>query len=504
MELPHRSGRYRGRKKKIKAPTSAHADATNNSATDSDNSALTTSLHLLSMPVELVVFLLTFLDSRALGRVMRTCKKLCQVIASEEILWRRYLTDPKLCRCPGMCQGSLNDAPNVSAFQLVRVSHNWQQGTFHHRPIVQFRERDMPIIQCNEDTLFYSHSTNVHGLEIAHMTRSKATDRPGKVNMVVDAGDSPVRFRVTKDWFTMGLMSGNVAVHKTADIGVGKSRTASLLLVDRRAHREEQRREVLAVDQGGSVVAAAFHSQVNEDVYHLRNHLTIWNIGQDIQHELGPWDCRYEVDQSLQTPTCLDPVGSFDVEDRVWTLALDPDNVALAMGTAGHRSTSLLLYDVETCRPVRTFAPSRAASGQGILHVHFESPHVLVTGSYDTTLRIWDTRTSDPAVEMTDPHDNAVYCACSDVESPLLAAGMSRHAVVNLWDRRFPRSPFRMIYSGGAKTRNSPVYSMIIRWDRLFVAFDTGISLLDFATIRRQGQETPGSFGVNSFRSSGW
>ena len=122
---------------------------------------------------------------------------------------------------------------------------------------------------------------------------------------------------------------------------------------------------------------------------------------------------------------------------------------------------------------------------------------VLVTGSFDGLVRLYDLRTPShastqgpgtgdipnlkPVLAMRDPlnSEESVYCVSSGGGSGYtVAAGLSRHSVVAFWDVRNTRSGWS-VYSPGSDP--SPVYSLCMESSRVFGATQSRSFVFDFS-----------------------
>ncbi|XP_047114664.1 F-box/WD repeat-containing protein 4-like isoform X2 [Schistocerca piceifrons] len=171
-----------------------------------------------------------------------------------------------------------------------------------------------------------------------------------------------------------------------------------------------------------------------------------------------------------------------DLDDRVWSIAACTDSPACAVGTAGHHEVPPLhIIDLE--RPEMTASlEGKYKAGAGILDLHWESPHTLLSAGYDTHVRLWDLRTGSNVASWMDPFDAAVYCLATDNLYTILC-GTALHGRVQLWDKRHKQS--KQIYYMSLR-QSSPVYSLSFDPCQLFAAVDRSVHCLDFTSNKNK------------------
>ncbi|XP_053953759.1 F-box/WD repeat-containing protein 4 [Anastrepha ludens] len=140
-------------------------------------------------------------------------------------------------------------------------------------------------------------------------------------------------------------------------------------------------------------------------------------------------------------------------------------------------SHALREYDVETGKA--TVLNSRTLSIYDLL---IKDEHVLFTGNFDTTCRMYDRRSHRDEAVFEDPFDSSFYCIEYDGLYALLC-GTKYHSRVNLYDIRMPNK-YQQLYfprrSRRSKNQSSPVYSLACDNRYLFVATDHNLRVFDF------------------------
>lgn len=117
--------------------------------------------------------------------------------------------------------------------------------------------------------------------------------------------------------------------------------------------------------------------------------------------------------------------------------------------------------------------------GAGVFDIVWETPHVLLTGSYDTYVRMWDIRSGQCVRSWSDPYDAAIYSLATDYYWTVIA-GTAVHGRVTLWDKRLSNC-VQMYFMSKSKD-SGPVYSVDFDPEYMFVALDSSLHVLDFSS----------------------
>lgn len=170
------------------------------------------------------------------------------------------------------------------------------------------------------------------------------------------------------------------------------------------------------------------------------------------------------------------------LDDRILSLDIDPSGTLLCTGTAGHGGVPPShLFDLTTgaliCPLRRHFRV-----GEGVYDVHFESPNEVLTGDFNSALRLWDLRTQSNVSVWEDPHDSAINCIATDNNMTILT-GTATHGGIRIWDKRQTRCV--QLYYVKPELR-SPVYSLDFDSSELYTALDTSVLSFDFSGGNRK------------------
>ena len=445
---------------------------------------------VLDLPVELLLQIFSYLDVKSLGRLGLVSRRL-RLLSRDDVSWSRLLQhSPAL---PVLCPAPSDAFPPPTGYDLARVSNNWQTGTFEAQRVVSFRGKEIPRLRTGGSQRQDLYSSRGRVVEKRPLGPKRRRDTEivfqgfvdDVADFVVDTG---------RDRLIAGCRDGSVGSWPLEDEAGDFSRTEryDVKWKGKKTTKSVAKRfanRIVKNAHDGDVHAVA----ARDDVVWTGSRDTFVKVWRFRDSSSGHRDGESGDDATLLTAV---PTG-----DRVWSLACAPEGAAFASGTAGVNGIpALRLWSAEGGRFLGALGdPTHARNGAGILHLHFETPHSLVSAGYDTCLRVWDLRSWSRALELEDPHDDAVYCACSDERSPLIVTGTARHAVVNVWDRRKAKAPLRMIYVNHINqvSSSSPVYSLAVDWNRLYAAYDLGISSLDFGIYRGVRQFVKGSYSYS-------
>jgi len=457
---------------------------------------------LLTLPPELSLLILSFLDIKTLGRVAQICRRL-RKLARDDVLWSHHLEKSfhVLCTSPSVSNCTTSTREAHANYDVARISHNWINGTYDGRLVVTFRQKEIPRLRVAESKLDdCQKNRNAKDSKLIFSSRDRVIEtrqqsNNARVEVVFRGLETDVVDFLVGDTRVIGVSRDGTLVSWKLNDKEETFTREERYGGDGRKWKGKKKTKTVPTRYPELILENAhesdIHAVVGSDDFCITGSrdalVKMWSLGNEEvrNHEHG-----------AQLVTAI-PMG-----DRVWSLGFSPETSLLAVGTAGHNDVPpLILWDVETAQFVGVLGndgdTGNTPIGAGTLHLHFETPQSLISAGYDTCLRVWDLRTRQSALELEDPNDNTVYCACSDPSSPLIAAGTARHAVVNVWDRRNAKMPLRMIYSNLCESKiigSSPVYSLAMDWDRLYASHDTGISLLDFGKYRAVGEEVRGSF----------
>ncbi|XP_055529981.1 F-box/WD repeat-containing protein 4 [Wyeomyia smithii] len=172
----------------------------------------------------------------------------------------------------------------------------------------------------------------------------------------------------------------------------------------------------------------------------------------------------------------LDLEKKLELSDGYQTIKLCPNGKRqLAAGRYSDREKKALkLIDVESGKTTTLNSSTRA-----VYHVLWKDSNTVLTGNFDTTFRVVDTRTSRDEAVWTDPYDASVYCLDYDGAHSVLC-GMKYNFRVNSLDLRMPKRCIQMYFSSKMLSHYSPVYSLAADTSQLFIVTDHDLRILNF------------------------
>lgn len=134
-------------------------------------------------------------------------------------------------------------------------------------------------------------------------------------------------------------------------------------------------------------------------------------------------------------------------------------------------------------RNVQTISQSVVGS---IYDIQWKDNNTVLTGSFDTRLRLFDRRSNCDVSFWEDPFDLSVYCVSYDGSNAVLC-GMQYHCRVNLYDLRVPNKTIQMYFPSNrmrgsrcSDLANSPAYEVAYDQSQLFIATDRNLRILNF------------------------
>lgn len=386
-----------------------------------------TEIGLLSLPLDVIFDILSYLDLKSLGRLSSVCKRLNAIVKNDYI----WIERSKNAVVTNQISQEIKKRSYIqlSAKEKCRISQNWKFGRFDEEFLLSHRTPYMPWLQLSNRRLWYSKASTI--LCYARIRDGNITKWP--IHTLKGHIEDVCRF-VCRDGL---IVSGG----RDGAICGWDEENGQFLFYLRRCHNSD----INSVDIWNNVIVSGSRDK----------NVKIW-VRQN-----GSTSCQHML----------------QIRDRVWSVAIPSCGRSLLTGSAGYNNIPpLQLYDIEIGSRICTFGNDHR-NGAGVLHVYPESSFEFLSCGYDTCVRMWDTRCGTQCIiQWEDPHDSAVYCVASDHHMTVLS-GTSRHGLVRLWDKRMNKS-IQMYYVG---RRNSPVYSLTFDPNYAYVALDRSLNVLSFS-----------------------
>lgn len=380
-------------------------------------------LEIHELPEDVLFLIFSRCDIQSLGRLSRACRRFNDLIKSDS-LWLDYsrkFTTIKSVSDSLMTKSSLKDQ--------CRISLNWIAKNYRERILLRHNPKQLPWMQYADGQLWISTVNTIK----CYRVRYNGT--------VIE--DQRKRLRLNEEDVSRFVVKDNKAVSGCRDgsLYVFDCVTGNRLLDLHKIHNTDAQ----TVD---------FHE-----------HCII----------SGSRDRTIKVLSDYYEENSNPIRANIELNDRVWSVAIAPDGRTFSVGTAGCSDTSSLsLWDTDSCQQI--FPLGNFRLGAGTLDLKYETPHTLLSCGYDSTVRLWDTRSGQCECEWEDPFDTTLYCLQSDRDNTIVT-GSSRYGMLRLWDKR-KTQPVQLYYLG---PKNSPVYSVTFDTARLYAALDLSVTMADFS-----------------------
>uniref|UniRef100_A0A4W3JNJ5 F-box and WD repeat domain containing 4 n=1 Tax=Callorhinchus milii TaxID=7868 RepID=A0A4W3JNJ5_CALMI len=331
---------------------------------------------------------------------------------------------------------SIPPAPRIPLKERIKVSQNWKRGRCRREVLLKWKYNLLPWLELNDCSLYLSHAADIRAYRLP---TASGTFQRRPLSVYSGHQDDVCRFVLNQSLVISGGGDGKIIVHDTC----------SSFYTERPAHNQE----VNCIDSREHIIISGSRDRTAR----------VWPLFSN-----GVGDCLHTI----------------NTQDRVWSIAINPDLSSLVTGTAGCDHVSpLRIWDLHRGQLEETLGVG-FPRGAGVLDLLYETPSILLTCGYDTFIRQWDLRTSTRqcVMEWEEPHDSALYCLQSD-GNYMIASGSSLYGVVRLWDKRQRKSLQAFFLSS---PKSSPVYCLRFTTSHLYAALAQGLYLLDFAAADTQ------------------
>lgn len=194
-----------------------------------------------------------------------------------------------------------------------------------------------------------------------------------------------------------------------------------------------------------------------------------WRYYKTVVYPYGQWtltdaslspDNKYLAYTSIRSTVCLAPTDPNDMGDPynlelgeprtaqnprferrgsfgIWSIRFSGDGRELVAGTTGG---SIVVYDIESRRPLhRIFGHEEDVNA--VCFADKSSPHILYSGSDDTTIKVWDTRS------MSDSREAGAFIGHIEGLTYLDSKGDGRYILSNGKDQSMKLWDLRMVMS---------------------------------------------------------
>uniref|UniRef100_A0A182P5Z4 F-box domain-containing protein n=1 Tax=Anopheles epiroticus TaxID=199890 RepID=A0A182P5Z4_9DIPT len=389
--------------------------------------AAATSKQLCDLDEYSLAHVFLFLNVGDLDRCILVCKKFHHII-------QRFVF-PKKCKralVTGSDFGAALSPFNFTRRKRVRVDENWRYGRYEERSCFNHNVMYISQIAIDRDWLYMTHGGRLQAhkrTKHAHMIDTRFTWSVGALE------DSDIASLTKKgNRFFAGRMDGKILVYEHGtDIQHLQTITNDI---------------IKAVD-------------FNKDVYAV-------TTKNDFTYVLNysPPDTDLFDDGEALKPSYVYP-------HAYETLKLNDNYLAVGKFHCS-KKRALQLIDLYSCTIQDLNSPSKA-----VYDVLWKDEHCILSGNFDTTMRLVDTRTGNDEACWTDPYDASVYCLTYNGMYAVLC-GMKYHYRTNLYDLRVPNRCIQMYFPMKKNWAFSPVYRIAADYSQMFVVTDHNLRIFNF------------------------
>ncbi|XP_014784206.1 F-box/WD repeat-containing protein 4 isoform X1 [Octopus bimaculoides] len=388
---------------------------------------------LMELPEDILYLLFRYLDLCSLGRLCRVCRKLRRLIYTD-CVWLRFTRQQMVIKDLGHRPKGKSCTPNLK--EQYRVTRNWIKGRNRETAVVKYRSKQLPWMHFDDDynkTMWLSIGSYIKCYKVL----TNGLFHENCQRMLGPLPSDVTRFVLKDSVIVTGCREGSVVAWD--------SNTQEKLFHCANVHKEDSQ----CVDFHGDIIVSGSRDAT----------LKILNMQEK--------DTKRQVRATLHS------------EDRLWSVAMNPDGTSFTSGNACCNSKfPLQVWDLYK-GILDCSLGSNHRHGAGVLDIKYETPFTLLSCGYDSFARLWDLRTNKCELMWEEPFNSAVYCVKTHGNYTMLT-GTARHGMTRLWDKRVTKS-IQFYYAG---QRSSPVYSMAFNSKHLYLALDKGVSLLDFTVYK--------------------
>ncbi|XP_071169608.1 F-box/WD repeat-containing protein 4-like [Mytilus edulis] len=400
--------------------------------------------HFVDLPDDILFTIFSYCSTQTLCRICRTCSRL-KDLASRDCVWTKESPNYRLMVFPGDVNITCKGSPRQTSAQRrkrkillkdrCRIAKNWETKIVKDTQIVKHKTKLMPWARLHGQKLYVSNAVNINCYDVFN----NSTVKEDVSNRISGCNYDVTKFVVNDDVLVSGFREGRIIVFDTIS---------------------KEKKFEYSFDECGDTQAVAVYNDTVVAGYQDGS-VKVLNTK------------KYDSSGVVTINNCSNGAS---IPNRVWSVATAPDGSTFTVGNAGLETnrTPVEVYDLESCRLLHNLG-SGHKRGAGVLDIKYETSHIMLTCGYDTSLRLWDLRTLSCEKEWTEPFDTELSSIQSDGNNVMLT-GTFQYGMTRLWDKRL-NDPVQMYYCG---QKRSPVYCLDTDFQRLFVALDWGIHMLDF------------------------
>uniref|UniRef100_A0A6B2E8H9 F-box domain-containing protein n=1 Tax=Phlebotomus kandelakii TaxID=1109342 RepID=A0A6B2E8H9_9DIPT len=388
-------------------------------------------MNLLDLNEDILISILRFLDVNDLESVYGVCDQLAEVV--DRYFFHRMTLD-LLMTCHRKKESLhflRSQADNLTFRKRWRLHENWRQGRYEETMFFPHRVPYSSHIHLEKNWLYMTHGGQVR----VHRRRSKDfLKRFPDISYGNTRDPDITAFTKSGNTIFAGTMCGTVLLHDP------QHTSASNFISQKVASVKEY---LNSVD--------------------FRDSLFVTTTNQTAKL----WRKEIELGFVMLESTC-------DLKQAFKCVKISPDGQQIAAGRYRDAQCALKLIDVTTGSVQELNSTSHA-----VYHILWRDNFTLLTANFDSTFRVFDTRSNTDAQIYEDPYDSSIYCLDHDDHYGVLC-GMKYHGRVNLYDLRVARKFVQMFYPSQMNSYGSPVYDIASDATQLFVVTDRNLRLFNF------------------------
>ncbi|XP_035912646.1 F-box/WD repeat-containing protein 4 [Anopheles stephensi] len=399
------------------------------SESDTGSISSTSSRQLCDLDEYSLEHVFLFLSVADLDRCVLVCKKFQHII-------QRFVF-PKKCLRALVGGSPCGAALSLYAFtrrKRVKLDENWRYGRYEERSYFNHNVMYISQLAIDRDWLYITHRGR---LQAHRRTKDRQMVATGSQWVMGVARDSDITSLVQMgDRFLMGRMNGQIVLYDPATT---------------RSYSQTVTNDIIkAVDFNTDVYAVT----TKNDSTYILNRSSL---------ELEPL--------SMHSDGLL--TESFVFPEAYETIKLNSNQL---VGGKFHcsKKQALQLIDLFSCTMIQLNSPSMA-----VYDVLWMDEHCILSGNFDTTMRLIDTRTGGDEACWTDPYNASVYCLSYN-GTYAVHCGMKYHHRANLYDIRVPNRCVQMYFPSKKHNHYSPVYSIAADCSQMFLVTDHNLRILNF------------------------
>lgn len=407
---------------------------------------------LANLPTDILLHIFAMCGQRCWPSIAQVCHRFYTILGTDSFLWEQVTRQLLLVNQSSSIFRSKNHS-SLSAQMRFRIYNHWQTGVCLVKPVASIREKHvLPWLVLKSDVLWVGTGSHIKAYpRIQPCTFLRSKPLQGRMRPTLNLSSS------RGDLGRFAVKSGDedvvVAGDTNGSIFVWRASTGRLQLKKTNCHSSD----VASVNIFKNVIVSGGRDKF----------VKVLRFDNSISHH--SWKSIYTAEEIY-------------LDDRILSLDIDPSGTLLCTGTAGHGGVPPShLFDLTTgaliCPLRRHFRV-----GEGVYDVHFESPNEVLTGDFNSALRLWDLRTQSNVSVWEDPHDSAINCIATDNNMTILT-GTATHGGIRIWDKRQTRCV--QLYYVKPELR-SPVYSLDFDSSELYTALDTSVLSFDFSGGNRK------------------